>query len=567
MIRHAAAWLLAVLAAGAAAPAAVAAGSVVRQQSSLRIAPASWTMTPYVHEDSVVVHLQASGRDEAELLIDARSGQPWAGTLQALSRSHQRLGSEEPFDVAQAGPQRPDLQLLAELGCQRPQRSCTSPEDADLVLFMAFDARDARLDLQLVDFAGPLETMRELLAGRIDPATVEWSDDDWRLLTLAAKLPRWRERWLDALRSVDEVEAFLQLRQAYGGTLKLGQRAMFQGDAGIDLRGELELAGHKLTVRQFAAQWLQQADGQSAESLSQALERGARPPSQGRVTAHLVDTLLAFEPAQRQRLAAMLAPLGRARRSEDLLCFSRWLLEQPCAPEPARPAPRAGSPAPAAPPPVAAAAPRQAPATTPAPAPSPTPAAAPPPTQAPATAPPAAPAPPAGVTRVAYVAAADAPQEWALISRLGNKLLLFAFDESSGRMARETASLGGLTFVARSLGAVGEGRFELQVSPNGSSPVRLSRGQYRVKARLVLDYTREDLCRGGWKCLLSSAERVAKTERREVVFYLQPDNRWTDRKPASFGNLLPLVADGAARYTSELRSVRLSVENVQVDLQ
>ena len=32
-------------------------------------------------------------------------------------------------------------------------------------------------------------------------------------------------------------------------------------------------------------------------------------------------------------------------------------------------------------------------------------------------------------------------------------------------------------------------------------------------------------------------------------------------------NLLPLVADGAARYTSELRSVRLSVESVQVDLQ
>ena len=185
----------------------------------------------------------------------------------------------------------------------------------------------------------------------------------------------------------------------------------------------------------------------------------------------------------------------------------------------------------------------------------------------PAPAPAPTPAAPAGATRVAYVAAADAPQEWALISPLGNKLLLFAFDESSGRMARETASLGGLTFVARSLGAVGEGRFELQVSPNGNSPVRLSRGQYRVKARLVLDYTREDLCRGGWKCLLSSAERVAKTERREVVFYLHPDNRWTDRKPASFGNLLPLVADGAARYSSELRSVRLSVESVQVDLQ
>ena len=29
------------------------------------------------------------------------------------SRSHQRLGSEEPFDVAQASDRRPDLQLLA----------------------------------------------------------------------------------------------------------------------------------------------------------------------------------------------------------------------------------------------------------------------------------------------------------------------------------------------------------------------------------------------------------------------------------------------------------------------
>jgi hypothetical protein len=559
VIWRAAAWLLALLAAGAAPPDAAAAGPVTRQQSSLRLAPASWTMTPYVHEGSVVVHLQAAGRDEAELLIEARSGQPWAGTLQALSRSHQRLGSEEPFDVAQASDRRPDLQLLAELGCQRPQRSCTSPEDADLVLLMAFDTQDSRLDLQVVDFAGPLEAMSELLAGRLDPATVDWSDDDWRLLTLAARLPRWRERWLDALRSVAEVETFLQLREAYGGALKLGERAMFQGEAGIDLRGELELAGHKLTVRQFATQWLQQADGKTADTLAQALERGARPPSQGRVTAHLVDTLLGFEPAQRQRLAAMLAPLGRTRRSEDLQCFSRWLLEQPCAPEPARPAPRVSPPAPAAAPPTAAVAPRSAPI--------PAPATAPPPGMTPAPAPAPTPAAPAGATRVAYVAAADAPQEWALISRLGNKLLLFAFDESSGRMARETASLGGLTFVARSLGAVGEGRFELQVSPNGNSPVRLTRGQYRVKARLLLDYTREDLCRGGWKCLLSSAERVAKTERREVVFYLHPDNRWTDRKPASFGNLLPLVADGAARYSSELRSVRLSVESVQVDLQ
>jgi hypothetical protein len=162
--------------------------------------------------------------------------------------------------------------------------------------------------------------------------------------------------------------------------------------------------------------------------------------------------------------------------------------------------------------------------------------------------------------------ASDAPEEWSLIRRVSNKLRLFAFDESSGRLAREAASIHGLTFVARALGAVTEGRFEIQVSPNSQSPVRFAHGQYRARARLVLEYTREDICRGGWTCLLDTTKRHAKTERREVVFNLHGGNRWIDRRLSSFGHLLPLTADGGSRYLSQLKEVHLAVESVQVEL-
>lgn len=154
-----------------------------------------------------------------------------------------------------------------------------------------------------------------------------------------------------------------------------------------------------------------------------------------------------------------------------------------------------------------------------------------------------------------------------MIKSLPNSATLMAFNETSGRMNKENASLSGLTFVARSLGAVQEGRFEVQVVPNPAASMRLSRGAYRVKVRLVMDYTREDSCSGGWgRCLLSKPVSHAKTEQRSVVFYINSSNNYVNTQAASFGHLLPLSADGGGHYSSQLTAARLSVSNVLLEL-
>jgi hypothetical protein len=181
------------------------------------------------------------------------------------------------------------------------------------------------------------------------------------------------------------------------------------------------------------------------------------------------------------------------------------------------------------------------------------------PTPAPAaTAPPAAPASAPG----------DAPHEWTLIQGVPNKLVLVAFSEASGRMVPDKAVVGGFSFVARALGPVQDGRFEVEVSSNSGAPVRLRHGQYRVRAKLVLDYTREDQCVQGMTCWFSRPELHAKSVPREVVFFMTVAGRFVDRRrcrvrhPAAAGGrrqrALPQPAEGSAAGHRE-RALRAAV--------
>lgn len=153
-----------------------------------------------------------------------------------------------------------------------------------------------------------------------------------------------------------------------------------------------------------------------------------------------------------------------------------------------------------------------------------------------------------------------------MVQGQANKQVLLSYSETSGHLAPEAGAVAGLSFVARSMGPVQEGRFEVQITPNGQAPLLLRHGIYRVKVRLVLDYSREDRCQAGLLCLFSSAERHARTERRDVVFVLTPDNRHTEKQRANFGNLLPLLADGSQRYISTLKEARLAIDGVRFDL-
>ena len=174
--------------------------------------------------------------------------------------------------------------------------------------------------------------------------------------------------------------------------------------------------------------------------------------------------------------------------------------------------------------------------------------------------------PPAAGEPLASGLSGDAPHEWALIQGVPNKLVMVSFNEASGRMVPDKAVIGGFSFVARALGPVQDGRFEVEVTSSSGSPVRLRHGQYRVRARLALDYTREDQCVQGMSCWFSRPELHAKSVPREIVFFMTVAGRYIDRRRCDFGSLLPLVADGNARYRSQLKEARLAIESVRFEL-
>ncbi len=547
--RRAAVWLLALV---AAAPAAAA--RIERSQATISLPPGRSVLSPYLNpaNGDLVLHVQPLQTAQAEQLVDARSGRAWGGGLPALLRDGQHLGTEAISQVASGSA--PDLALLRALGCTRSHIICTSPLDADVLLFVAPSGRDGA-QLTVIDLRALLADMEAVLAGQRAGADLDWGDDEWRVLEVASLRPERRARWLDALRSVRSIDAFQQLLASTTGGPRLGARPMFQdANTAFDLRGELELLGHRLLVDAHASTLLAGGGGGSGGAqgrLADALESATQPPNQIGVATHLVDQLGARPPEQRRQLAQAIGSEAGRRRSEVLHCFSLWLLGQACGAG-APPWVQAEPPAPVVPPSPAAGPSGPSGATGPAVA------------VAPTRPPRGDPAP--GAAPPAPGPGGDAPHEWTQIQSVPNKLVLVAFNEASGRLEPDRAVVGGFSFVARALGPVQDGRFEVEVAGADRAPVRLRYGQYRVRARLVLDYTREDQCVQGMACWFSRPELHAKSVPREVVFFMTVAGRHVDRRRVEFGSLLPLVADGNARYRSQLKEARLAVESVRFEL-
>lgn len=567
----------------------VEAGVIPRGGGYITLPSAAWVMTPYFDGEALVVHLQrppdATMSGPQELLVDAHSGAPWGGDFSALIAGRgRRLGLELPTELSGARGLA-NRQLLEALGCSAAKynRGCSLPEDAEVLLFANFDKLRSRLSFEVVDLRPVTTGMTQLLSGQIDWEQAGWTDAEWRVLAALSRLPEWRDAWLDAIRSVTDPEAFSRLARSHAG-LGMDRRAFLRArdlskrtpvvavdeEKTLDVRGEVELVGFRLLISQLAQVWLRDASEPQLAELADMIAEGLAPPNQIRVRDHMAEVLVDTVPVARlAMLSKGLSRLAGERRSEDLRCFSLALIERSCV------APVSHAP-------------RKPPATTSKRAPNlsetsddlpavhqvvgqtnggrlesrgnerieqntlggvyvgvpDNPAAA-------------------GSGRVAD----DVSQEVAMIGRLPNKAVLMAFGEAKGRLNQD-ASIGGLTFVARSLGAVQDGRFDVQVSPSKTAPVRLSRGRYRVKVRLLLDYSREDSCRGGGLgCLLVRTVEHGKSEQRDVTFYINAENSYSNVRPANFGSLLPLVADGGSLYNSRLKSVRLSVKSVRLELE
>lgn len=551
---HRAARCLVVLALALGVVGGALAARIERSESSAPLPPGRSVLSAYVNPASgdLVLHVQPLQSATPEQLIDARSGRPWPGDLPQLLRDFNRLDSEAIAEVASGSAR--DLALLRALGCGRGHILCTSALDAEVLLLVGMPAQ-GRVPLVVVDLRALLAQMEALLAGRSPGTEADWGDDEWLALEVAAQQPERRARWVDALRSIAGIDEFQRVVASVQQAPRLAARPLFQGErAAADLRAELELVGHKLLVGAHADALVRGGGAASLKSFADALESATQPPNQIGVATHLVDLLTARPPGQSQRLAAELAAESSRRRSDVLHCFAQWLQAQPCGqgapPWVARDAAVAAAPAPTQRP----AAPAQ-PARPPGPNARPAPAAA--TGGGPRVAEPVA---------VAAAAPGDAPHEWTLIQGVPNKLVLVSFNEASGRLVPDRAVVGGFSFVARALGPVQDGRFEVEVANASGAPVHLRHGQYRVRARLVLDYTREDQCVQGMSCWFSRPELHAKSVPREVVFFMTVAGRFVDRRRSEFGSLLPLVADGNARYRSQLKEARLAIESVRFEL-
>lgn len=542
--------LLAALIGGLAAglwPGEAEAARIQRYQASVSLPPGRSVLSPYVNprDGAMVLHLQPAQPSLPERLIDARSGQPWAGELPALLQDFNHLGSESVAEVASGSA--PDLVLLRALGCTARHIVCTSAQDAEVLLLVAREGRDGAT-LTVIDLRALLAEMEDLLAGRRAGSEVDWGDDEWRALAVAAQRPERRARWVDAVRSVRGIDEFQRVLASVTTAPRLGAQPLFQGaDPAVDLRSELELLGHRLLVEAHAGNLLGGGGAAALAQLADALERATQPPNQIGVATHLVDLLAGRAADQRQRLADEIAAESTRRRSEVLHCFAQWLNARPCGdsapPWVARPVaagsgplriPRADTPAPPA-------APRDRVA------------------QGSASLPPT-------IAGALGSGSGDAPHEWTQIQGVPNKLVLVSFSEASGRMVPDRAVVGGFSFIARALGPVQDGRFEVEVASNTGAPIRLRHGQYRVRARLVLDYTREDQCQQGISCWFSRPELHAKSVPRDVVFFMTVASRFVDRRRCEFGTLLPLLADGQGRYRSLLKEARLAIESVRFEL-
>lgn len=540
---HAVRLAAALLALMAAVPALSA--RIERTQATTTLPGGRSVLSPYVNPRSgeLVLHVQPAQASAQERLVDARSGQPWSGDLGGVLRDFQHLGTESIADVASGSA--PDLALLRSLGCTRQHVICTSAQDAEVLLFAAPSGRDG-LALTVIDLGAVAAEFEELLAGRKAGSELDWGDDEWRALDVLGSQPDRRARWVSAVRGITDIDAFQRLLGSATQGPRLGARPLFSGaNPAFDLRAELELLGHRLLVGTHASQLLAGGGPAAASRLADALVSATQPPNQIGVATHLVDLLADRPEPQRQQLAQALQAEASRRRSEVLRCFAQWVQVRPCG-DGAPPWVQRDTSVAAAPP--APMPPRRDSRPAPAPVPAPVPAPA-----------PATPIAAGGV-------AGDAPHEWTLIQTIPNKLVLVAFNESSGRMVPDRAVVGGFSFIARALGPVEDGRFELEMATQPGAPVKLRHGQYRVRAKLALDYTREDQCVQGMSCWFSRPELHAKSVPREVVFFMTVGGHFTDRRRVEFGALLPLQADGNGRYRSQLKEARLAIESVRFEL-
>jgi hypothetical protein len=434
---------------------------------------------------------------------------------------------------------------LARLGC-RAWRFCSGLESTDFIWMVRPGSSANQLALRYLDFTPTFEAVQSALSGR-SRDTKPLSADDLLAVDFATR-GRWRSRFRDAIRSIDSLERV----QTLIGSPIVAQLATLGSMANIDdkvrgasplewtgfgLEHEIGLATCRSIVKAFATAALAKSGQGTAEFLS-----GIRPTAAGgngcnHLFEHIVDWLDSYPNDDKRKLIGYLQAAVAATRSEDGAQLVR-LLAKVGTDDPAVALKR--------PPPV-----RQ--------------------PQPPGSAQPPVSAP----SEMQRLSDRDlAVFEFSAIKNLSNQLVLFSFNELNSVLQRDASSntgsilrsmaldpKGDMRVQAQLAGPVQGGAFTVDVFNGPNSPIKMAKGDYRVKLNLQLTVVRVETCEQLIYCLLAQKEtRVTEKRTETVELSLNRQNGHRQLAPVKFGPLLRPDVGETGSLKSRLAEVRLSID-------
>lgn len=505
---------------------------------NLKVPVGRYVIAPYVGEQGAWLHLQPKGQG-SEILLDIVSGLLLSRPPDEFKNAS-RLGFVAPQDISRV-ELTARLGYLQSLGCQTHNQGCTVLEDDYQLIFVSFSSVNLKLTWEVVDTRPLMNTMRQVFAGQLQVTKGFFTETEKGLIEYAATHTKLREKILDEIEgidSIDKLERFQESRRILSLCTWKSFTCSDRPGTPLDLRRAEEKQLIRLYSRLLSQRFVEKSNPESGRGIVQFLLKITAPPfPAGDSASYAVDEMRKLPPEDRLKVATYLSAYDGPQRL-TIHCFADWVQDRACASSAGRSDQRrapSGSPAASA---ESASQPREQPSRN-----RPTPSSG------------------DGQSQRGSIGVAGAiPEEYLGILNYPNPIRLLSINETSGMLARDNTTIGGVVFTARSLGKISEGKFEIsaKVAEGGEVPIRV--GSYRVKLDLNLIYLREDSCVGSVRCIFASDSRVSKSENREAVFNLSPDNGWHATNRVSFGHLLPLTEGGGDIYKSELREVRLAVK-------
>jgi hypothetical protein len=551
----------------------------------------AYYQTVYVKDESIVVHLQPQNANSTDLFLDVKSGEYWQGNFIDLLKTYKRLDLIDR-DFVRGNPNHISSNILKLLGCRSHHDECTSPLGIgnEKVIFMTFDRNSGKRIFEVVNFESAIIAMNDLLSGK-ESDVLSWSDTHWKLLELISEQKDILNLWMNAVRgSKDFLSAHKTITNLNGIKNPIGRSLINKLNClenedkelknecfgGIELTREVLRIRNMLGIEFRVNQWLPNQNEESEKQIITLIRDGVKIGTPIENTHKIAANFFKYSDFDRKKISQLFYKKSLNSNEPDLTwvlgCFSGWVVGGDCQNRNS----------------VALSEPQISPnrvlqkeeaATTlnlksaqiKAKQPSSNTTTelilknAAPQSKAIAGQENVATPTESGSSRIAP----DAVSEFYRIDKgTSNKYRLFSFDESTGKLQHDTASVGGLVFVARSVGAnIKEGRFEIQIAPSSQSPVNFVHGAYRVTVPLILRYTRQTLCSGISLCQIKPSGAEELSQQRNVTFILTKDNRWINTQPAKFDHLTPVVADGGKTYEQKLLEVKMLVgSNIDVKM-